>query len=290
MAGNKFNRYLWLINLLRTEGPIPFRKISEKWRHSSYNDEPGKALPLKTFHNHCGVIAEIFGVDVECEKGGNYGYYIPEAAESEEWKLNLLDQLLTSNAISEDPSLGKRILLLDRETKHFPLTVLDALKNHSLLSFERPNNENYRTFFSYASKKGMSISDEEYRKKHWIKYENYCPTGIFRAAQEWWMVGFFKEDGIPAEECRISPFSLRVPYTTHITVTGTVDDKDYPNGFSLEKFISGFREKHKGGFVKEDDFQDGRKRLYLALKENDFIQGRGTALPAEFKSGEALPR
>lgn len=82
MAGNKFNRYLWLINILQ-RGPIPYKEISKAWEKSAYNDKPGVGLPLKTFHNHCEVIAEMFGVDVECEKRGRYGYYIKEPAESE---------------------------------------------------------------------------------------------------------------------------------------------------------------------------------------------------------------
>ena len=74
MAGNRLNRYLWLINLLQTEGPIPYKEISKRWERSIYNDKQDVGLPLKTFHNHCLSIAEIFGVDVECEKKSPYGY------------------------------------------------------------------------------------------------------------------------------------------------------------------------------------------------------------------------
>lgn len=272
MAGNKFNRYLWLINLLRTQGPIPFKDISEKWRHSIYNDEPGKALPLKTFHNHCGVIAEIFGVDVECEKGGNYGYYIPDVAESERWKMDLLDQLLLSVTARENPSLNDRILILNKNDK-LPMAVLDAVKNHSIISFERPK-ENYKPFLS-CIRDGERMTDLQWRQKYWNRFENYCPLGIFQVALEWWMVGVFvNPDG--AASGRISPFPLGFLYTQHIEVSNR-EVNEYPDNFSLPDYLNKFQEKHKEGFIKEDSFSDGRRKLYEALRLNAMMcNGRGT--------------
>lgn len=264
MAGNKFNRYLWLINLIRTEGPIPFRKISERWKYSSYNDEPGKALPLKTFHNHCGVIAELFGVEVECEKGGSYGYFIEEPAESERWKAELLDYMLMGASLKDDPEIACRVENFDKINRNYVLFFLEQIKRRSLLSFKK-SLPSY-TLDEYLEKEG--IDRKEYakrlgegsnlRQREPIAFEYFCPIAIFQIAFEWWVVGVFIIPGEPKEKRRISPFCIK--YLSDIEVMSDAPAEDLPKHFSVKEYLESFEKiKHV------DDFPDSSKRLEKAI-------------------------
>lgn len=246
MAGNKFNKYLWLINLLYREGPIPFSEISAKWARSIYNPEPGKKLPLKTFHNHCIVIAEIFGIDVECERGGNYGYTLAGFAESEQWKDQFLKDLLIANAIKENKHLSSKIVNCDYHDSPRLARFVDYISNRQLLSFYRPV---FRVDPNYV--KNGKVFDRSQR----ISYHNFLPLGLIQMEYKWYCIGIFPDNG------RLSPF--RIDVMEDVAVEGVFSGKQYQN-FNTAEYIDHFK------FDENDTFRDDRPYL-----ERDIHKHRG---------------
>ena len=123
MAGNKLNRYLWLINTIRTLGPISYDQINECWLRSNLN-EFGDGLPKKTFRNHLEAIQEIFNLEIVCERIGGYKYSIREDEQQDHWMSAFLNTLSIQTAIEEDPHMKDRIIALVNQ-------LIDLLKNFS---------------------------------------------------------------------------------------------------------------------------------------------------------------
>lgn len=246
MAGNKFNRYLWLINLLYKEGPIPFCEISARWAKSIYNPEPGKKLPLKTFHNHCIVIAEIFGIDVECEHRGDYGYKLAGFAESEQWKDQFLKDLLIANAIKENKHLSSKIMNYDHYESPRLARFVDYISNHQLLSFYRPIS---RVDPNYIK------TEKVFGESQITSYHNFLPLGLIQMEYKWYCIGVFTDNG------RLSPF--RVDEMKDIEVVGVFSGQQYQD-FNTAEYIDYYK------FDESDTFRDDRPYL-----ERDIRKHRG---------------
>ena len=91
MVKDLFRRYVWLVDVVYRAGRLTFEEINERWRRTEMSG--GEDLPLKTFHNHRHAIADIFGIDIECNRKGGYYYYIENADDIEKggvraWLLN----------------------------------------------------------------------------------------------------------------------------------------------------------------------------------------------------------
>ena len=67
MAKNYFKSYIWLLETLQSRGPLTLAEIKKLWMRSSVNDE-GKELATRTFANHVASIADIFGIDILCDR------------------------------------------------------------------------------------------------------------------------------------------------------------------------------------------------------------------------------
>ena len=250
MAGNILNRYLWLINLL-VRGPIPYKEISEKWETCSYNDKQGEGLPLKTFHNHCNAIAEIFGVDVECKKKGDdrYGYYIGQPAESEVWKFELLNQFLLYSAIKDSPSLSGRVMNMDSPKEEMPL-IIECIQNQGVISFIKPG---------HAHSKARTLGERNRERiKNGKHYSDFLVLATVKVDFLWFVIGAFVEREKPFEEWRVSVFTpesmkeIKVQYEAHF---------ESAKNFSLQKYIDSFV------FDPSDLFDDDRAYLDSSLSE-----------------------
>lgn len=243
MAGNKFNRYLWLINLLQTKGPIPYKEISKNWENSIYNDKQGVGLPLKTFHNHCGVIAEIFGVDVECEKKSPYGYYIEQPAESEVWKFEMLNNLLLHSALRDDISLSDRVMNIDWTFhKEIPM-LLKCIQKQTVISFIKPGPVNSRGTLAWYRQE---------RIKNGKLYSGFLVLAVIKIGFGWVVIGAFVDPDKPFEKWRLSVFALdNMKEIKKQYETQNVSAK----AFSLQKYIVSFV------YDSSDIFDDDRVLL-----------------------------
>lgn len=112
MAGNLFQRYVWLLDTISRRQGIEFDDIDHRWQSSALN-ETKEPLPKRTFLNHINAIYKIFGVEIGCESQGGRGYYIKESGDINlrESQSSLLQHLQMSNAMLNNPRLKGRIVM-----------------------------------------------------------------------------------------------------------------------------------------------------------------------------------
>ena len=112
MAGNLYQRYVWLLDTVSRRQGISFDEINSRWQHSALN-ETREALPKRTFYNHINAIYEIFGIKIGCQPQCGYKYYIKESSDIDmrDLQASLLSHLQMSNAIFCSPKLQGRVVL-----------------------------------------------------------------------------------------------------------------------------------------------------------------------------------
>ena len=171
MASNVIKRYVWLVNTLLQRKSLTFKEICDLWNKSSLTD--GKALAVRTFHQHREAIAELFGVEIVCDTN-TYKYSI---AQPEELKNNSAQQWLfnsfaISNTIEAGRNMKDRILFEEIPSgAEFAQTVVDAMQQNKVL------------FVDYKPFQGE-------------KFELYLQPYAMRVYnQRWYVVGRFKESG-----------------------------------------------------------------------------------------------
>lgn len=148
-TSNLFNRYVWLLDTIYHAGKISFDDINARWIRSRLN-ETGGSMPLRTFHNHRKAIEQMFDINIECEKRGNYLYYIENAEdiETNETRLWLLGTLTLNNMLNESHKLKKRIILEHVPSCQKHLTyILDAMRDNLCirLTYHSYSNDSYTT-------------------------------------------------------------------------------------------------------------------------------------------------
>lgn len=105
-------KYLWLIDTIRSAGSITLAEISERWKD---NDELSRGKPLShcTFHRWRSSILIAYGIDICCSKQGDYKYYIsnPDALEENKLRKWMVDSFVVGDIISGNKSIADRILV-----------------------------------------------------------------------------------------------------------------------------------------------------------------------------------
>lgn len=124
MAKNYFKSYVWLLETLQSRGPLTLKEIKALWLKSSVNDG-GKELATRTFANHIDSIADIFGIDIECDRRDNT-YYIVNTEDMNgrgirNWMLNALS---LNSLLAEGASLHDRIFFDEVPSKDKFLSVI----------------------------------------------------------------------------------------------------------------------------------------------------------------------
>ena len=135
MAANLFGRYVWLVDILLRYRRLTFQEISDLWQESGLSyKEP---LPLRTFHNHQKAILDIFGVEIKCDAGDGYRYYItePERLRGNNLHSWLISSYATLNQIQADSRLEDRIIYEDIPSGQTWLTcIAEAMRHNRVLN------------------------------------------------------------------------------------------------------------------------------------------------------------
>ena len=171
MATKAINRYVWLLNTLMQHKRLTFKEICDLWERSSLNE--GKALALRTFHQHREDIAELFGVEIVCDTA-TYKYSIasPEELKNNSAQQWLFNSFAISNTIEAGRNMKNRILFEDIPSgAEYAQVVVDAMQQNKVL------------FVDYKPFKGENF--ELYLQPYAMRVYN----------QRWYVVGRFKESG-----------------------------------------------------------------------------------------------
>ena len=147
MAKNYFKSYIWLLETLQSKGPVTLKELQDLWMRSSVNDE-GRELAPRTFANHTAAIADIFGIDIVCNRSDNT-YYIENESDLNgggvrEW---LMEALSLNNLINESAGLRTRILFESEPSSHrFLSTIIRAIRDEKMIVV------NYQAFTMHTNR------------------------------------------------------------------------------------------------------------------------------------------
>ena len=141
MAKNYFRSYIWLLETLQSHGPLTLAQIKDLWKRSTINEARGE-LATRTFANHIVSIADIFGIDIVCNRRDNT-YYIDDEGDLggsgiHDW---LMEALSLNNLINESAGLRTRLLFESEPSSHRFLTdIIRAIRDERMLEV------NYQSF------------------------------------------------------------------------------------------------------------------------------------------------
>ena len=129
MAKNYFKSYIWLLETLQSRGPLTLKEIKKLWLDCSVNED-GKELATRTFANHITSIADIFGIDIVCDRRDNT-YYIENTEDLNgrgirNWMLNALT---LNSLLSEGASLHDRIFFDEVHSKNTLPIIIQAIRD-----------------------------------------------------------------------------------------------------------------------------------------------------------------
>lgn len=138
MARNLLNKYFWIIDTIRRRRRIPRRELAQLWLQSPVSE--GRPLTRRTFYNYREAIAEVFGLDIECD-ASTFEYYIAEedahSREVTDWMLN---SAAVNDIIAAGRSVASRICLEDVPSARTHLgTIIDALRENRVIVFDYNN-------------------------------------------------------------------------------------------------------------------------------------------------------
>ena len=100
------SNYVWLIDFIRRRGRVTYRDINNAWQRSERDG--GLELSKRTFLRHINDIADIFGIDIECEGCGEYCYFITNDDTHLVAKLNVVAQLCLRKSAVEKTHFARK--------------------------------------------------------------------------------------------------------------------------------------------------------------------------------------
>lgn len=208
MPQDLFNRYLWLVDTLRSYGRLTREAIGDIWLRSHLSG--GRPMPRRTFYNYRQAAQELFSIEIACDPA-TYEYYIADTSGGEvsEW---LLNTAVTHDVLSHSRDVADKILVEDvPSAREFLAPVVEALRESSRIKFD------YLPFYRIVKTEGILL-------------EPYC-VKLFR--QRWYVIGRHVEQNRLKTYAldRISDLHL---LPEHFTADGSFDAKSYfANSFGI---------------------------------------------------------
>ncbi len=175
MIGNTVNKYIWLVDTLSRYGRLTLERLGELWAKSAVSD--GKPLSRRTFFMWRHAVADMFGVEIVCDRS-TFEYYLDQrdVHDGEAMRLHhwLVDSMALSGMLTDATDVADRIVLepVPSAREHLPL-VIDAMKQSRCLEFS------YRSYTRSVGSTGVVV------EPYFVK--------IFK--QKWYVIGLHVADG-----------------------------------------------------------------------------------------------
>ncbi len=130
-------RYVWLVDTIRCAGHITLEEINKKWLdEKSIRLENEGAIPERTFHRHKEAIADLFGIDILCNRFDGNTYYIDneDALNQPTFTSWLFNGLALDNHLIGNKEIAEKILFEDVPggLEHLGL-IVEALTQNRIL-------------------------------------------------------------------------------------------------------------------------------------------------------------
>lgn len=132
-------RYVWLIDTIRRAGQISLEEINRKWMEErTLRLETEDKMPERTFHRHRQAIADIFGIDILCNRYNGNTYYIEndDALTEPSFTSWLFNGLAIDNQLIGNKEVKERIMFEETPggMELMPM-VIQALSEKRKLNF-----------------------------------------------------------------------------------------------------------------------------------------------------------
>jgi hypothetical protein len=218
MVSELIGKYIWLVQTFIDAGPggLSLPEISDRWTARF----GGTDYPRRSFNNHREAVAEVFGIEIVCNRSTNR-YYI-DAGESAVDKRQSVDWLINTFTVNNLLSLGKERLSGRVSVEDIPsgqkhlVTVMQAMLDNIGMELR------YRKY----------LSDEE-EIRHIRAY------AIKEFEKRWYVVAYSEE----AEALRVYAMD-RI-----ISLTPTGEKFKMPKGFRVDDLF----EASYGIYLPEGD-------------------------------------
>ena len=166
MAINQVRKYIWLLDTIRRNKKLTFKKLNELWLNDEISE--GIDLPIRTFHKWRIAIEDLFAINIENEGRGEYRYYISTSygIDNNPFYSWLIETFSLGSLMMNSISLHERILLEYVPSKDFLPMIISAMKESKTLRLK------YKAFWQ--------------NKEKVILLEPYC---IKQFKQRWYLLG-----------------------------------------------------------------------------------------------------
>lgn len=173
MITELIDKYVWLIQTFIDAGDrgLPLEQISRKWERRY-----GTEYPRRTFNNHREAIAEIFGIEIECDRSTNHYFirYGKDAIDSQSSVGWLINTFTVNNLLSlSRERLSGRVSVENIPSGQIHLTgIISAMQDNRVLELF------YR---KYGEEEGEMFHVEPYAIKEYQR--------------RWYLLGHCQERG-----------------------------------------------------------------------------------------------
>lgn len=143
-------RYVWLVDVIRQAGRLTLEEINDYWLdNTKLNPDHESRIPERTFHRHRDAIADLFGIDIECDRSDGNTYYISnlDALDESSFMAWLFNGLSIENQLADNEAVKERVVF--EKTLggiEYMSTIINAISNQQLLKVS------YRRFNQGAEK------------------------------------------------------------------------------------------------------------------------------------------
>lgn len=131
-------RYVWLVDTIRRAGSITLQEINRKWaNNTSLNIDNEDEIPERTFHRHRDAIAELFDIEIACNRYDGNKYYIEneEIFDKPSFSTWLFNGLSIDNQIVGNRKISERIEFEEVPGGHELLSpIIESLSNQKIIS------------------------------------------------------------------------------------------------------------------------------------------------------------
>ncbi len=227
MSRQQLKKYIWIIDKVRSAGDrgITLEELNRKWVNA-YRNDSGKPIPWRTFIDDRDAIAELFGIEITCDKRDNT-YRIGDGwDEYGSVKDTLIDALVLNNAIRETPDLNNSIIFNDNFHQQCMPLLVKAIKEHQTIRFRHRRYDD-----------GIP-NVEPLNYDHGVTFQ---PYGLYNSTL-WFTVGKTLKDG------KIHIYALH-----RLSEIEFLDEHfQIPEDFNVKHYMSDF-------WVDDDDFGPERE-------------------------------
>ncbi|MCQ2285859.1 MAG: WYL domain-containing protein [Bacteroidales bacterium] len=230
------NKLVWLIETIYSAKRISFNELNEKWKEN-IELSGGDDMSKRTFHKWRLAIRQNFGLDIFCEQGGDYCYYIDNIEDlkngsMEKW---LLNTYAITNSIEASKSLKDRILLEDVPSgMKYLESIIKAMKENRYIHFD---------YFSYSSNSEKPC------------YVMPLCVKLFR--QRWYMVGRVWPAGVDLIFCLDRMHNFRLSHHTF----------EFPVDFSAEDYFHGCF-----GIINDQNCDIQTVKLKVSVRQSNYCR------------------